>query len=265
MKRVLFFFLTSLIALAVMAGCGRTTAPGNVTFSDTELTAIAGTAQASVQQTALAASPTPVPSTSTPQVSPISGTSLVVREDQTALFIDHRAGIQLITPAGWLPVRVNEDEYYKAFTLEAVMANQAITDRLTQIQSNNTDVFRLDVIDMRPGYTVDDIMAVISVVFQENDNRTLEAWLKAERARKSPFKGFKFISSKYQETADGTRVLVIEQSWDATHSGTIYYRGVFFSLPSGTVVLDFFANFDFKDTVLPEFEQVVNSLTLLNP
>ena len=254
MKRILWFLPGGLVILLAMASCNQSESTEHVTFSDAELTSIASTAQASAQQTALASSPTPPPATSTPQISPISGTSLATREDQTALFVDHRAGIQLVIPAGWLPVRMNEDEYYKAFTLDAVMANQPITDRLTQIQSYNTDFFRLDAIDIRPGHIVDGIISDISVIFEEYDTRTLEEWLKLEKRQKRPFKEYKFLSSKYQETVNGMRVLVVEESWAGIPAGTVYYRRVFFSLSTGTVVLDFQSNLDFKDTVLPDFE-----------
>lgn len=265
MKQKHWLLTSILIVVLILAGCRQSDEPKHVEFTNEQLTAIASTASASAQQTSAAASPTPFPPTSTPQVSLISGTSLEKRDDGTTVFIDHKAGIRLVTPAGWLPVRVNEDEYYKAFTLEAVASNQTIIDRLTQIQSNNSDFFRLDLIDIRPGHTVNGAVSVVSVVFQEFDTRTLAEWLKAERNRKSPFTGFKFIGSKYQETANGYRVLVIEESWDSAYSGTIYYQGVFFSLPTGTYVLDFYSDFDFKDTILPDFDQMVNSLGPINP
>ena len=59
---------------------------------------------------------------------------------------------------------------------------------------------------------------------------------------------------------------MIEKQWDAEQKrGIIYYRGIFFSLVTGTVVLDLYTDNDFKDTILPDFEQVMNSLTVLNP
>jgi hypothetical protein len=58
--------------------------------------------------------------------------------------------------------------------------------------------------------------------------------------------------------------LVIEERWDSV-AGPTYYRGVFFKISSGLLVLDFYSPIDFKDTALPDFDQVVNSLTLLNP
>jgi hypothetical protein len=264
MKRIIFLCLTGSIVLAALTGCQGSEEPGPALFSDAELTAIAGTAQASIQQTQQAYTPTPIPPTSTPLVSPITGTSLILRDDQTTLFVDHKAGIQMVVPAGWLPVRINEDEYYKAFTLDVVTANQPITDRLTQIQSHNPDNFRLDAIDIRSDHIVDGIISVISVVFQEDDNRTLEQLRQAERAQKKPFTGFKFLSSKTVKLSNGTIVMMIEESWGGG-SSQVYYRRIFFNLPTGALALDFQSNFNFKDTVLPDFDQVVESLTLLNP
>src|SRR5688572_27565865 len=52
--------------------------------------------------------------TSTPRVS-VTGTTLVIREDQSTVFVDYKAGFELVIPTGWLAVRVNEPEYYAAF------------------------------------------------------------------------------------------------------------------------------------------------------
>jgi len=226
-----------------------------------------GTAQALLKETQQAfVTTTPITNptatfTPIPQIS-LSGTSLIFREDRTTEFIDHKAGIGLTIPAGWLPVRPNESEFYSAFTLDVVQKNQEIIDRLAHIQSSDTNIFRLEAIDIRDGHIQDGILTVINVIFEEDDTRSLEKWAEAERKKKQPFENFKFISSNYPETASGVRVLVIEESWASGKSNTIYYRGVFFSLPTGTVVLDFYTNDKFKETVLPDFEQVVNSLEL---
>lgn len=271
----LYLSLSGLIILMTIVACvipGQVTQPTPITNPSSVETALASTARALAQQTETAngftATPIIVPSdtlTPTPKIS-LAGTSLVVREDQSAVFTDHKAGIQLTVPAGWFPMRVNEEEYYRAFTLDVVLENPAFSNHLTIIQDANIDKFRLDAIDIRDGHAPNGIISNISVVFEPGDLRSLEKWEQAERDNRRPFTNFRFISSSYPQTADGTRVLVIEQSWDAEgKKGTIYYRGVFFSLPSGTIILDFFANLDFKDTVLPDLEQVVNSLTLLNP
>lgn len=227
-------------------------------------TSRAGTAQA-LAQTQAAYTPTPIPPTSTPPISPISGTSLAKREDGTFIFMDHRAGIQLTVPADWLPVRINEDEYYKAFTLDVVTANPLITDRLTRIQSNDIDTYRLDMIGTLPEHTVNGILSIISVIFEGSKMRTFDEILKLERAQRPAFDGFKYIGSKYDETANGTRVLIIEKSWNSATGGTVYYRRVFFTMPTGTVALDLQVNAVLKEVLLLELQQVMDSLTPINP
>ena len=268
-KTIILFILIGTLPLFVLVSCKPSSPPSSGaanTPNPTERSVVA-TAQALLIQTEQIKTklPTSVPTvtyTPTPQIS-LSGTSLIFRGDQTAEFVDYKAGIKLTIPSGWLPVRPNEEEYYKAFTNDVVINDPDIYKRLNQIQTHDTNFFRLDAIDIRPGHVVNGVISDISVIFQENDFRTLEEWSKAERGQVSPYAGYKFLSSKYPETADGTRVLVIEKSWDY-QGGTLYYRGVFFSIPTGALVLDFQTNNDFKDTVLPDFEQVVNSVTLLD-
>lgn len=259
--------LSGFVILMAITACvlpGQKAQPAPTSTSNPMATSIASTLQASLRLTEQAYTPTPIPATSTPLISPITGTSLGKLEDQSTLFIDHKAGIQVTIPAGWLPVRANEDEYYKAYSLDVVLANPLINDRLTKLASLNTDNFRVEAIDIRPEHLGNGFISIMDVIFQPGDLRTLEKWAEAERNKKSPLKGHKFLSSKIQETADGTRVLVIEESWP-NGDVTIYYRGVFFSLPTGTIVLDFYTSLDFKDTIFPEFEQVVNSLNALTP
>jgi len=269
MNRNGFFFglsvIVILIAITACAFPGRKIPTAPTINPSILATHAAGTAQVSAQQTKQASIPTLIPPTSTPKISPITGTSLVVLEDRGTLFIDPKAGIQVAIPPGWLAVRPNEDEYYKAFTLDVVLSSPAINDRLTKLQSTNTDYFRLDAIDIRPDHVVDGLVSVMSVSFQPKDFRSLEKWADVERTKKSPFKDYRFLSSKFQKTADGMRVLVVEESWKGSVNATLYYRGIFFSLPSGTVLIDFQTNLSFKDTVLPDYEQAISSFTLLNP
>lgn len=255
------------VLLSILAGCGRSA--GNTNSPAVE-TSLASTARAFAKQTEAAhpvtatqpVTPT-ITLTPTPKIS-LNGTSLVVREDQSTLFTDHKAGIQVVIPAGWMAFRVNEQEYYEAFTDAAVLANPALNDRLTQVQDVDLDNFRLDAFDVREGHIPNGVISDINVIFQPGDTRSLEQWAKAEGNRKIIYKQYKLISLGYPKTADGTRVLVIDQTWAVNQSNTLFHRSVFFSVTAGTVVLDLYTNNSFKETVLPDFEAVVNSLTLLN-
>jgi hypothetical protein len=262
--------LLSTIACALPA---QTIQPTSEINSNARETAMVSTLQSAVQQTEQASPITATTtvvaadtSTPTPKIS-VSGTSLIVREDQSTLFIDYKAGIQLVIPAGWMALRVNEEEYLKAFGSDIVLQNPTIFNRLTHIRDSDTNYFRLDAIDVRPGHMPDGMLSIIDVAFQPDDFRSLEQWEQTERNRYYPWADLKFISANYPQLANGRQVLVIEQSWSAgpVNGNRTYHRNVFFSLPSGTVVLDFYTNNDFKDTVLPDFDQVVNSLTLINP
>lgn len=259
--------LIGFVILFILAGCGKS---ASVTNPPAVETSLASTARALAKQTEAAnpvtatqpVTPT-VTLTPTPKIS-LNGTSLVFRQDQTTLFTDHKAGIEIVIPAGWMPFRVNEQEYYDAFTAKVVLANPALNERLTQVQDADVDNFRLDAFDVRDGHIVNGIISDLSVVFQPGDTRSLEQWAKVEGNQKSPFKNYRLISMGYPKTADGTRVLAIEQTWSKDQSNKIFHKAVFFSLPTGTLVLDFYTNNDFKDTVLPDLDQVVNSLRLLD-
>ena len=267
-------YLSGLVILMAMMACvipNQATQPAPITDPNSISTFIAGTAQVSALQTeqvnlAVVPSPTILPTETLVPTAVVSarGTSLETQGDESVLFTDHKAGIQVTIPSGWMAVRVEEDEYYKAFTLDVTLANPPITDRLTQIQKGNVDYFRLDAIDIRPGHIVNGIISVVSIYFEEGDTSTLEELAKAGRERVSPFVGYKFLSSEYTQTANGMRMLVTERMWGPDTDGTIYSKSVIFSLPSGSVALVFESNLGFKDTVLPDFEQVVNSLILLN-
>lgn len=209
--------------------------------------------------------PTPAPTeafTATPKIS-LAGTSLILREDQSAVFIDHKAGIELEIPAGWMAVRLNEPEYYAAFTSPAA-SDPEILEHWTLVQSVNPDHFRLDAIDIRPGHVINGAVSYINVVFDPDDFRSLEELAETEKKDTKPFVNFEFISSDIRQIANGMRVLVIEQRWDASPE-VVYYRGVFFRVPSGALLLAFFTTLSLKETVLPEFDQIVNSVTLINP
>ena len=261
-------FVIGFVILFLLAACGRSVQPVPVMNPSGVETSLAGTARALAHQTETAQGFTPTPlvtpsetPTPTPKAS-IYGTSLFLREDGSALFVDEKARVQLVIPSGWLPLRVNEPEYYDAFNLDVVLKNQPIWDHIASIQDTEPDRFRLDVVDIRDGHVVNGVATYINVIFEQGDMRSLDKWAQAEGNRKKLFAKFKLLSMGYPKTADGTRVLVIDQSWASGKSETVFYRGVFFSLPTGTIILDFYTNKSFKDTVLPEFQQVVDSLKL---
>jgi len=233
-------------------------------------TALASTARALAQQTETAqgftATPSIVPTktpTPTPKIS-LNGTSLVLRDDQSTLFTDHKLGFQLTIPPGWFPIRINEDEYYKAFTLDAVSENAAIVDFLTKLQNQDANYFRLIALDVRPEQASKEMISGMAVVLQFETDKTLENWANT-RSVNANLKGYQLLSSRFKETTSGTRILVREESWNSLTKGKTYQQHIFFSLPLGILTVSFETDLASKDTILPDFEQVIDSFTLMNP
>lgn len=267
-KRTFFIALIFLMTIIACAIPGLPAASAPTPTADTGIlsTMVAQTVSAAIvlteQATATATLPPTATATATPRIS-LYGTSLLLRDDQTYVFTDRQAGIELIIPAGWLPIRVSEQEYLSAFASDAAK-DPAILSQLNFIQSLDPAWFRLDAIDIQPGHVFNGGITDINVIFQENDPRSLEEVAEVEKGNLKPFTNYEFLSSEYQLAANGMNTLMIEERWESV-AGPTYYRGVFFKTPSGLVVLDFYSPIDFKDTVLPDFEKVVNSLVLLNP
>ncbi len=187
--------LIGLFLLFTLFGCGKSQVPK--TNPPVVETSLASTARALAKQTETALgftqTPSPVPTltlTPTPKIS-LNGTSLTINDDGSALFVDHKAGIQLTIPAGWMPLRVNEKEYYDAFTAPVVVANPAMAERLTQLQNVDVKKFRLDALDIREGHIPNGVISDINVIFLEGDTRTLEKLWQAEANIKKPNLGQK--------------------------------------------------------------------------
>ena len=262
----LFAMCLWLVILSSLAACKQQPAP--ITNPPAVETSLASTALALAKQTEMAdpITITPAPtSTETPTPTPrisASGTTLEIGEDESALFTDHKLGFQLMVPAGWLTIRLNEDEYYKAFSVEEVAANPLIVDFLSKIQTQDSDQIRMFAIDLR---SANGSISGISVVLQPATIETMDDWVVARISRGNKKPGYILHSSGYQEIPAGVRALVRDEQWNSTSSEKAYSRTIAFSIPAGILTIDFETALDSKDTLLPEFEQLIDSITLLNP
>jgi hypothetical protein len=191
--------------------------------------------------------------------------SLAAKEDKSTVFTDHKLGYQLTIPLGWMPIRINEEEYYKAFAQDFVLENPVISNFLTNLEKQDPDHFRLSLLDMQPEHIDARLVTVITVILQAEDGRTLDDWAKIKSARASTMEGYQFISSQFAETSSGERVLVREEKWNSATIGKRFSRRIFFALPAGILAVDLETDFESKDTAIPEFEQIVNSMVFLNP
>jgi hypothetical protein len=199
-----------------------------------------------------------------PEVISSYGTSLVKLADGSIQFKDYRAGVQILFPPNWLPVRPGEPEYYRALEKEGAK-NQWIVDDLAAFQDLDLNVFRVNAYDMHPEHLLNEGPPRVHVIFQQNDSRTLRE-IEADEKRmikKSVYAGHKFLASDFQTTAGGLEILIFEDQSGSVNP--IYNRGTFFKVPAGLVVIDIYVPVEQKEILLPEYDQILGSITLFTP
>lgn len=265
----------SVILLTIMACVlpGQAAQPMPVTNPITIDTAVAGTAQAAETQTALA-NPLPatatVASTDTPSPTPKvsnAGTALVSLADGSTQFIDYVAGMQMIFPAGWLTIRVGEDEYYAAWGKPETQ-NPVFVNLFAAMQTLDPKVFRMHALDTRPDHIINNDVTVVNVVFSQNDIRTMKE-VQADEKRNHPrYKNYKLLSSKFFDAPQGMEALNMEAQWQtsngASQTGMSYYRRVIYKVSTGVIAIDLSVLLDKKDLTTPDFDQLINSITFFD-
>jgi hypothetical protein len=150
----LYLSLSGLVMLMTIVACvipGQTTQPSPIANPNILETSIAGTAQVSVQETPAPNIKTLVPTEAFTPTSIFSsyGTSLSKREDDSTLFIDHTAKVQIIFPSNWMAIRVGEPEYYRAWEKEGTQ-NPALFKAISAIQNLDLNSFRITAFDTHP-------------------------------------------------------------------------------------------------------------------
>lgn len=286
-KRIFFIAMIFLATIAcVVPGLPTASAPVFAPTVDTGPieTMVAGTVSAAITQTALA-QPTSTPTstatatatataTSTPAPTetptPQAQSTLTKQADGSILFADARAGYQIKLPAGWLAVRVNEQEYLDAFSLEEA-ANTNIQQSLLSIQTEDPNVFRLLAIDTKAAHIQNDFVTDMRFVLDEKKAISLssDADLKAiadkVSASATVFR-FEVTSVKIVTTASGTKLGVIEAKSSFENAAganvAIYQKQVFFNTKSGTQSIIFTTVTDLKQTTLPAFDTMLETIDL---
>jgi hypothetical protein len=223
-------------------------------------------AQPTGQTTQIAATATAVATETLPPTPRISsaGTSLLSLADGSTQFTDHTAEVQILFSPIWLVFRVGEQEYYEAWEKYGAQ-NLAAINALSAMQNLDPKVLRVVALDLRPEHMPDEMITALSVIFLAGDLQDLKEREKVRRDQHTPCAGYQFISSNYPQTNNGIQTLVMDESCKSTGEHTIFYRDVYFHVPSGMIHINFETNFDYRDTPLLEFEQMLNSITLLNP
>lgn len=274
-QRTLF---AALILLTTALACvvpGMQTASNPTPTVDTRLgIMVAETVSAALELTALAvptATPTfpPAAQTETPTPQPsTSGSTLTQQADGTILFTDENAGYEIAVPAGWLAVRLNQQEYYDAWILPEV-ADPHIQSSLTSIQNQDPTTFRLLVLDIQEGRVKNEIVTNINFIWDQQSVISFDTEDDLQGFADelpSVTEGLTISSVEIVIPPSGVPYGVIQtEVGDFNASGaqvTLYQKMALFNLKTGALVLVFTTEIGFTETTLPVFDEMLETLAV---
>jgi len=262
-----------------MPGLTPVSAPAPTADTVLLVTIVAETVAAALEETASAVAPIP---TSTPTLPPptetatasaevtASGSLLTKRDDGSTLFADQRGGYELIVPAGWLALRVNEQEYLDAWTLPET-ADPAIQRSLTSIQNQDPNQFRLFVLDTQEGHVQGGFVTNINILWNQNETITLDDFtyldsVAAELPNAIP--GAEVLSTELTTTSNNIPMGIVTLQWTTqTEEGatvTVFQKQVYFRLNAGSLVITLTTSNELMDTVLPAFDAMIETFAIVN-
>ncbi len=214
--------------------------------------------------------PTSVPTaTPTPEPTSPSQSVLTKQADGSILFTDEYAYYRIELPAGWLAMRINEQEYLDAFSLEQA-ANTHVQQALLGVQNEDPNVLRLFAID--PSRIQNEFVTDMRFVLDEemdislNTDEELQAIAGKIPASATVFR-FEVTSVKMGTSANGVDFGFIEARSSFTNALGVdvglYQKQVFFNVPVGTQSIIFTTVAELKDALLPAFDAMLNTVEII--
>jgi hypothetical protein len=278
-RRTFFIALTFLAAIiaCIVPGLPTASAPAPILDTGRLETMVAETVSAAIAQTEQSRpTPTWVPAaeptqtqTATAEAATI-GSTLSIQEDGSTVFVDERAGYAITLPDGWLAVRINEQEYYDAWTL-AEAADPNIQEALLGIKTGDPNVLRLLAIDTQDGHIQSEFVTDINFIWDEPKNISFDSiedlQAIAEELPNTPA-AFRFEVTTIQiiMSPNGIQFGVIEAKSSFTNTSGdevgIYQKQVFFKGKTGTQSIIFTTVDGLKETTLPAFDSMLETIKL---
>ena len=215
---------------------------------------------------------TPAP-TVTPSPAPDaddSGSSIDRFEDNTSKFTDHRAGYEITLQEGWLPVRINEQEYLDAWLLPE-LSDPAMQRSLGSIGSQNPDELRLFVLDIQEGHMEIDFVTNINLYWDQKKEMSLDndEGLKAEAAALSnALPGLEVLTSELSTTSEIPIGIITSKSPVTTLDGVaveLFQKQVFVKTKVGILIITLSTTEELKQAVLPQFDAMIETFKITNP
>ena len=285
-KRIFFISLIFLMTIACVVPGLSSTSPTPLFAPTVDTgaieTRVGGTVSAVIAQTEQAqptvtatfpATPPPTSTqtstaTSTPEANP-SQSTLTQQADGSTLFADEFAGYEITIPTDWLTVRVDGQEYLDAFSLDEA-ADTNIQQSLLSVQAEDPNTFRLLAVDTQAEHIQNDFVTDMRFVLDGQKNIDLSSDAMLTIAEKIPASAevfrFEVTSVEIITSPSGVQFGVIEAKSSFTNPEgaevPIYQKRVFFNTESGTQSIIFTTVTDLKQTTLPAFDTMLETISL---
>ena len=233
---------------------------------------IARTVSAALDLTALAVptlTPTLPPPTVTPTPKPFSSGSTLIKQDNgSTLFVDESAGYEITVPTGWLAVRINEKEYYDAWTLPE-NADIHIQTSLLSIKEQEPATFRLLVLDTQEGHIKNEIVTNINFIWDAQTVLSFDTDVDLQAFADelpSDTAGLTVSSVEIIIPPSGAPYGVITSKVGGFNASgaqvSLYQKMVLFNLKTGTLVITFATENEFAETTLPVFDAMLGTIVV---
>lgn len=254
--------------------------------ADTLATLVADSVSQKVAQTLEAlpptSTPTPLP-TETPQPSPTPtdipptatatpidypeiGSDLLA-ENGMPVYYDYNGGYKVSLPANWLAIRPGEVEYTETWGLP-IAAYPEVNGALQSMQSLDPNRFRLFMLDVQDGHFDTGFLSNISIISMPESEALLdEVFAQAVLELPNTIVGLVVTDSRIDKNAAEERMGIVTAEWDAQLASSetvhLYQKQAIFVIKKRALLVTFTSTVDFKDTLLPEMNALIDSLTPL--
>jgi len=210
----------------------------------------------------------PAPSTEEMEAPAPSDSSLALQNDGTTLFVDELAKYQLNVSPGWLPVRIDQQEYYDAFSLPAA-SDEAVQRALMDIKTLDPNIFRLFIYDLQDGHMLNGVITRVEFKWDPEGSLSLDGKADIEAAAdalsvsipNSEINSYS-ISSTTNEIPIG---VILSEIPGRTFGGAdvvLFQKHVYLNLPAGDLIISFTTEQNFKDATLPFFDTMIETLKI---
>ena len=220
---------------------------------------------------------TPIPTdTATPEIPPTStvpptGTSKTSQPDGSVLFTDYDNQFSIVFPQAWTAITLNHDDL-NSLLQNAADSNPAMQQTYTMLQNMDPNTFRIFAFDFRPEHLIAGYTTNINVMAEKNSllsGMTLKNIVDVTvQSLPQMLPGIKVLSSSVTTSSSGVPLGVIEANMPMTASNgtpiTVYEKMIIFQRTDGIVEITLATHKSLQQSVLPEFQSIVDSLALLD-